>query len=75
MVKKNTNNMSQKPKKTTMTQISISEMEELRKSELRYWQKLHPDAKVEYDKKSNEIIIKYPLPKDYEIISKFIKSL
>lgn len=57
----------------TMTEVNIEMQEELRKAELRYWQKLHPNAKVTL--KKDEIIITYPLPKDFGNITKFIKSL
>jgi hypothetical protein len=59
--------------KKTMMENRIEEWEELRKAELRYWQKMHPNAKVVL--KKNEIVITYPLPKDMELISKFIKAL
>lgn len=59
--------------KKTMTELNIELQEQLRKSELRYWQRMHPNAKVTI--KKNEILITYPLPKDFELISKFIKAL
>lgn len=58
----------------TGTEINIELMEQLRQSELRYWQKIHPNAKIIYNKKKNIIEIQYPLPKDYELIQKFIKA-
>lgn len=56
-----------------MMENRIELREQLRKAELRYWQKMHPDAKVTLRK--NEILITYPLPKDMDLISKFIKAL
>lgn len=57
----------------TGMEFQIELGEQLRRAELRYWQKLHPNAKVTL--KKNEILITYPLPKDMELIGKFIKAL
>ena len=57
----------------TATELNIELQEQLRKQELRYWKRLHPNAKVTL--KKNEIVITYPLPRDMELISKFIKAL
>ena len=62
-------------KEITMTEFLMEQRENLRKAELQYWQRLHPDAKVKLDKKRNEIVITYPLPKDYELLQKFVKPL
>lgn len=42
--------------------------EEIRKSELRYWQKMQHKATVKLNKKKNVIEITYPLPKDYDLL-------
>jgi hypothetical protein len=59
----------------TATELNMELKEQLRKQELRYWQSLHPNATVKYNKKQDCIEIKYPLPKDFDLISKFIKAL
>ena len=59
----------------TMTELNIELAEQLIASELRYWQKIHPNAIVRLNKKDYTIEIKYPLPKDYTLIEKFIKAL
>jgi hypothetical protein len=59
----------------TGTEFGIELGEQLRKQELRYWQRMHPNAKVNFNKKKNQIEIIYPLPKDYDLIQKFVKAL
>ena len=55
-----------------MREALMDEQEELRRSELKYWQKMHPKAKVEIKKK--EIVITYPLPEDFDIIRKITEK-
>jgi len=52
-----------------MTENRMRAMEELRQAEIRFWQKMHPKAKVMF--KKNTIVIEYPLPTDFDAISKF----
>lgn len=48
----------------TMTEVQMELTEEIRQGEIRFWQRQHPKAKVTLDKKNNQIVITYPLPKD-----------
>lgn len=54
----------------TMTEHQMKAREELRQAEIRFWQKMHPKATVKMSK--NEITITYPLPTDFDAISKFV---
>ena len=56
----------------TMTELRIEETEELRRSEIRFWQKMHPKAKVVLEK--DRIVITYPLPEDFAQIKGFIAN-
>ncbi len=57
--------------KKTMSEAKIQAAEYLRQAEVRFWQKMHPKAKVTLEK--NRIIITYPLPTDFDAISKFLE--
>jgi len=57
-------------KKLTMTEIQMQLQEQFVKGEMRYWQIHHPTAKITWNKKKNEIVITYPLPKDLGYIIK-----
>ena len=52
----------------TATEVAMQIREEIRKAELRYWQKMHPKATVKLNKKKNVIEIIYPLPNDYDLL-------
>lgn len=54
-----------------MSEAKIQAAEYLRQAEVRFWQKMHPKAKVTLEK--NRIIITYPLPTDFDAISKFLE--
>jgi hypothetical protein len=62
-----------KEKIKTATEVSIDLVNEIRKQELRFWLKQYPKAKVKFDKKHNQIVILYPLPKDFKIIDRIIE--
>jgi len=50
----------------TITELQIELNEEIRKAEMRFWQKQNPKAKVVYDKENNQIVVIYPLPTQRE---------
>lgn len=56
----------------TIMEIQIEAREQLRQSEIRFWQKTHPKAKVTLDK--NQVTITYPFPTDFDAISKFLNK-
>jgi hypothetical protein len=47
-------------------EIVMRASDEIRKQELSFWSREHPKAKVKFDKKNNQIVILYTLPKDFK---------
>lgn len=58
-----------------MMENQIEFTEAIRQSEIRYWHKIHPDAKVKYNKRKHQIEIIYPLPKDFVKLKNLILNL
>ena len=53
-----------------MREVQMQLQEQFVKGEMKYWQIHHPTAKITWNKKKNEIVITYPIPKDLNYIIK-----
>lgn len=59
----------------TMTELQMLMRDEMVKSEMVYWLRNHPQAKVTFNKKKKQIEIVYPLPEDFGVNIQKIQSL